>query len=93
MSVQRAPRHFAFLLVSALVFAGATAQAQSRFYRPTQSTRGSTRTSNTSDVAPFGDAHIEYDSQTRSLIVTTDEKTNEHIKTLIERLDHAVPQA
>ncbi len=40
----------------------------------------------------IGEAIIEADHDTRSIIVITDEYTNEHIKAIIESLDQPVPQ-
>ena len=40
----------------------------------------------------LGDAMIEIDQETRSLIIVTDEDTNEQIKTIIENLDKPKPQ-
>ncbi|MBI1389737.1 MAG: hypothetical protein GC154_14965 [bacterium] len=39
-----------------------------------------------------GEAIIQADHDTRSIIVITDEETNEHIKKIIESLDHPVQQ-
>ncbi|MBN1676046.1 MAG: hypothetical protein JXR37_33690 [Kiritimatiellae bacterium] len=40
----------------------------------------------------LGDALIEVDSETRSLVVVTDEQTNEQIRKVIESLDQPKPQ-
>jgi len=40
----------------------------------------------------MGEATIQYDAETGSLIVITDEETNAHIREVIEALDRPVPQ-
>jgi len=40
----------------------------------------------------LGDAVIQYDEETGSLIVITDDATNQHIKTIISEMDKPVPQ-
>ena len=47
---------------------------------------------NTQKAGLKGDALIQYDSETGSLIVITDDKTNEQIKKVVEALDRPVPQ-
>jgi len=64
--------------------------AQQRFVQGTSSAR---TTSTSTGVRSLGQAHVEVDTETRSLIVTTDAETNEHIKKVIEQLDRPVPQA
>ncbi len=39
-----------------------------------------------------GEAYIESDFDSRSIIVVADEETNQHIKTIIQNLDRPVPQ-
>ncbi|MCK5805678.1 MAG: hypothetical protein KAI66_22790, partial [Lentisphaeria bacterium] len=46
-----------------------------------------------SDGRVLGAAHFEIDLDSNSLIVTTDEETNETIGKIIAELDQAVPQA
>lgn len=61
---------------------------------------GSTGIGSTYNIQPrqypsntmLGDAMIEVDPETRSVIVITDEETNEHIRQLIENLDQPKPQ-
>jgi general secretion pathway protein D len=43
-------------------------------------------------ASTMGEATVQYDPMTRSLIVVTDEATNEKIKTVVESLDRPIPQ-
>ncbi|MFC1601874.1 type II secretion system protein GspD [Candidatus Sumerlaeota bacterium] len=57
-----------------------------------RSRRGSQATA-ASAIQGLGEARFEIDPETGSLIVITDETTNERIKDIIARLDRPVPQA
>jgi general secretion pathway protein D len=46
-----------------------------------------------SEQRKLGSAHFEIDQDSKTLIVTTDEETNETIKRIIAELDRPVPQA
>jgi len=61
------------------------ASAQQRFVRAAPTL--------TASATVLGEARFEIDRDTRSLIVTTDPETHEHIKTVIESLDKPIPQA
>lgn len=53
---------------------------------------GNTRSSQTGTGQPIGGADISYDPETRRLIVVTDDKTVEQIRTVITGLDRPSPQ-
>ena len=74
------------LLACAVVAGGSTALAQPR---PGQT---GSNLANTQKAGLKGDALIQYDSETGSLIVVTDVKTNEQIRQVVEALDRPVPQ-
>jgi len=55
-------------------------------------TGGRSSTSNTGGGQPVGGADISFDPETRRLIVVTDDKTAEQIKTVVSGLDRPSPQ-
>lgn len=55
-------------------------------------TGGRSSTSNTGNGQPVGGADISFDPETRRLIVVTDDKTAEQIKTVVSGLDRPSPQ-
>lgn len=58
--------------------------------RQTRATTGSATTTQRAGLR--GDAIIQYDPESGSLIVITDEETNKHIRQVVENLDMPVPQ-
>lgn len=60
---------------------------------PAQVAPATPRFSSASEQRKLGAAHFEIDEDSKTLIVTTDEETNETIKRIIAELDRPIPQA
>lgn len=69
-----------------------TAVTVSAVAQQTGAARSSTSSANRQGAGLRGDALVQYDADTGSLIVVTDELTNEEIGKVIEELDRPVPQ-
>ena len=60
---------------------------------PAQDAPKTPRVSSASELRKLGAAHFETDEDSKTLIVTTDEETNETIKRIVAELDRPIPQA
>ena len=87
-------RHNMQVRVLAAVIVGicllATSDLSAQMRSSARSGRGGARDSYGASVAE--DIMFEYDQETGSLIVITDEETNQHIQRIVESLDRPVPQ-
>jgi general secretion pathway protein D len=87
-------RHSMQVRVLAVVIVGvcllATSDLSAQMRSSARSGMGGARDSYGASVAE--DIMFEYDQETGSLIVITDEETNQHIQRIIESLDRPVPQ-
>jgi len=86
------------ILFPAILLTGLTAQEGNAQFRGLgQQQFGGTTSTNTyqrtyTPMGMVGEALIEADYDTRSIIVITDEDTNTHISDIIKTMDHPVPQ-
>ncbi|HUT24625.1 MAG TPA: hypothetical protein VM492_09810 [Sumerlaeia bacterium] len=82
-----------FLGVAILILARSTAQAQPPWLQPPSGTPSEGTPRSSSGAVTAGEAVIQADPETGSLIIITDDETNERIRRVIEALDRPVPQA
>lgn len=87
--VSRTSRSIAAVLVVALLAGGGAAWAQQT---GRSGTGTSSSTANSTKAGLKGDALIQYDAETGSIIVVTDDETNKQLKQVVESLDRPVPQ-
>lgn len=78
------------LALTCAVLLPPSTSAQVRFFR--EGTRSASTSNRSEESSGLGEAHFEIDEKTQSLIVTTDDETNEKIKLLLEDLDRPIPQ-